>query len=110
MPYEEPESDDPHELVGVALPGDEASTREMAVTFAEELAQLGKSREQILGLFRDPFYAGAHGVLEALGEEEIGRIVDESIELFGGFRVSVTEPVESGEKAPKLRRLRVVGR
>jgi hypothetical protein len=108
MPYDDPEGDDPHEIVGVLLPGDETSTREMARAFAEELAQLGKSREQILDLIRDPFYAGAHRVLEALGEEEIDRIVDESVELFGGFRVSVSEPVESRERAARRVRLRVV--
>ena len=48
MPYDDPESDDPHELVGVELPGDETDTREMAAAFADEFAQLGFTREQIL--------------------------------------------------------------
>ena len=109
MPYDDPEGDDPHELVGVVLPGDEASTREMASAFAEEFAQLGWSREQILGLFRDPAYTGAHGAQEALGADEIGRIVDEAVELFGGFRVTVTEPASpTRTPAPKGRALRVL--
>jgi hypothetical protein len=107
MPYDDPEGDDPHELVGVVLPGDEASTREMASAF--EFAQLEWSREQIHGLFRNPAYAGAHGALQALGAEEIDRIVDEAVQLFGGFRVSVTEPDESRERAARRVRLRVTG-
>ena len=41
MPYDEPEIDDPQELVGVELPGDDTVTREMAAAFADEFAQLG---------------------------------------------------------------------
>lgn len=109
MPYDDPEGDDPHELVGVVLPGDEGSTREMAAAFAEEFAQLGWSRGQILGLFHDPAYTGAHGAREALGADEIGRIVDEAVELFGGFRVTVSEPASPTRvPAPKGRALRVL--
>ena len=109
MPYDDPEGDDPHELVGVMLPGDEASTREMAHAFAEEFAQLEWSREQIQGLFRNPDYAGAHGALQALGAEEIDRIVDEAVQLFGGLRVTVTEPdPPTRTPAPKGRALRVL--
>ena len=107
MPYDDPEGNDPHELVGVVLPGDETSTREMARAFAEEFVQLGWKRDQVLGLFRNPFYAGAHGTLQALGEAEIQRLVDESVELFGGFRVSVTEPEGTTEATGKLIQLQV---
>jgi len=101
--------DDPHELVGVMLPGDESSTREMARAFAEEFVQLGWSRGQILGLFHDPAYAGAHGALQALGAEEIDRIVDEAVQLFGGFRVTVKEPESPNPVVgPKARALRVL--
>lgn len=109
MPRKDPEGDDPHELVGVVLPGDEASTREMARAFAEEFVQLEWSREQIQGLFRNPAYGGAHGALQALGSKEIDRIIDEAVELFGGFRVTVTEPeTESDVVGPKARTLRVL--
>ena len=109
MPYDDPEGDDPHELVGVVLPGDEASTREMGSAFAEEFVQLGKSRQQILDLFRTPFYAGAHRALQALGEEEIDRLVDQAVRLWGSFRVVVTEPSPPREpSAPSRRSLRVL--
>ena len=83
MPYDEPEPEDPHLLVGVSLPGDERSTREMAEAFADEFAQLGFDRERLLRVFSSPFYAGAHAVLERLGRDEIERIVDESLEVYG---------------------------
>ncbi len=109
MPRKDPEGDDPHELVGVLLPGDEESTREMARAFAEEFAQLGWSRDQIQGLFRNPAYTGAHGALRALGAKEVDRVVDEAVQLFGGFRVTVTEPEGSRERDGKRVRLRVKG-
>ena len=56
MPYNDPERDDPQELVGVELPGDEAVTREMAAAFADEFAQLGLTRQQILALYRTADY------------------------------------------------------
>ena len=100
MPYDEPEPDDPHELVGVELPGDESVTREMAAAFADEFAQLGLSRPQILGLFRKAEYAGAHQAWRLLGEDEIARVVDESLAVWGQFRIVVTDRVED-DAAPK---------
>ncbi len=91
MPYREPEPGDPHELVGVSVPADLESMRAMAYTFAEEFATLGFSEARLLNLFRQPFYAGAHRAWRALGEAEIRRIVAESLEVWGRFRVVVKE-------------------
>jgi hypothetical protein len=84
MPYDDPEPDDPQLLVGVSVPGDEASTREMAAAFADEFAQMGFDREQLLRLFSNPFYAGAHAARQLLGDAEITRIVVESLRALGG--------------------------
>src|SRR5262245_55332906 len=91
MPYDEPDVDDPQERVGVELPGDEAVTLEMAAAFADEFAQLGYTRPQILGLFRRAEYTGAHRAWTLLGEETIGRLVDESLAVWGHFNVVVTD-------------------
>ena len=91
MPYDEPEAEDPHELVGVELPGDEAQTREMAGAFADEFAQLGFTRAQILALFRKAEYTGAKRAWTLFGEETITRMVDESLAVWGRFRRVVTD-------------------
>jgi hypothetical protein len=83
MPYDDPEPDDPHVLVGVALPGDETSTRAMAEAFADEFAQMGFDRERLLALFSNPFYTGAHAARRLLGEAEITRIVVDSLRAYG---------------------------
>ena len=100
MPYLDPEPDDPQELVGVELPGNETVTREMAEAFADEFAQLGLSRDQILALYRAPEYAGAHRAWLMLGEPAIERIVDESLAVFGRFNWVVTDRPEEPEPQP----------
>ena len=103
MPYDDPEPDDPQELVGVELPGDESVTREMAAAFADEFAQLGFSRAQILALYRKAEYAGAHRAWRLLGEEEVARIVDESVAVYGRFKWTVTGADDDGGEPQPLR-------
>jgi len=111
MPHHDPEPDDPHVLVGVSLPGDEATTREMAAAFADEFAQLGFDRERLLRLFSSPFYAGAHAARRLLGDAEVARIVEESLRVYGGRGRGVLDAATDGEEpeAPHGRRaLRVL--
>ena len=86
MPWDDPDPTDPNVLVGVMLPADREATREMAWVFAEEFARLGFDARRILGLFRSPFYAGAHAALRALGESEVTAIVAECVSVWGGER------------------------
>ena len=108
MPYDDPEPDDPQELVGVELPGDESVTREMAAAFAEEFAQLGFTRAQILALFRKAEYAGAHQAWRLLGEDEIARLVDESLAVWGRMTCVVTDAVDA-DAEPERQPLRFFG-
>ena len=93
MPYDDPDPDDPMLLVGVTLPAEEDSAEEMAYVFAEEFARLGFSEQRLLSLFQEPFYAGAHGALEFLGENRIRGIVQEAVGMWGQFPYRVNEPV-----------------
>ena len=106
MPYDEPEFDDPHELHGVELPGDEAVTYEMAAAFAEEFAQLGYTGPQILALFRKAEYAGAHQAWTLLGEETIARLVEESVAVWGRFTCVVTDAADDNAGTQPLRFVR----
>src|SRR3972149_3727884 len=95
MPYHEPDPSDPNVLVGVSLPGDEETTREMAYAFAEEFALLGFDEERLLDVFRTPDYQGAPKAYVLLGEEEIARIVSEAVGVFGSFRVVIHDQPEA---------------
>ncbi len=99
MPYDDPDPSDPQMLVGVTLPCSAAATREMAETFADEFAQLGLARARILALYREPFYAGAHEAWQHLGDTEIGRIVDESLRVWGRYRFVVRDSVDDDDVA-----------
>ena len=100
MPYHDPDAEDPQELVGVELPGDEEVTREMAAAFAEEFAQLGFTRPQILALYRKAEYGGAHRAWQLLGEEAIAQLVDESLAVWGRFRYVVSDRPDEIEPVP----------
>jgi hypothetical protein len=91
MPFRDPDPTDPNMLVGVMLPADAEATRDMAYVFAEEFARMGYDRGQLLGLFKTPFYGGAHGAYRQLGETEILSIIDECLNAWGQAKFSILD-------------------
>ena len=91
MPYKDPDPTDPNMLVGVMLPADAEATRDMAYVFAEEFARLGYTREQLLSLFKNPFFGGAYGAYRQLGEQETLTIIDECLNIWGRFQVTIQD-------------------
>jgi hypothetical protein len=91
MPFRDPDPTDPNVLVGVMLPADAEATRDMAYVFAEEFARFGYTREQLLWLFKNPFYSGAHGAYRSLGEPETLSIIDECLKVWGNIKVRVQD-------------------
>ena len=87
MPYDDPDATDPQELVGVMLPGGSEEMREMAYAFAEEFARTGHDGPQILRLFQNPFYAGAHGAYSTLGHAATTAIIEECLGVWGRIRL-----------------------
>jgi hypothetical protein len=59
--------------------------------FAEEFARLGYTREQLLWLFKNPFYGGAYGAYRDLGESETLSIIDECVNAWGSIRIRVQD-------------------
>lgn len=68
------EDDDPMELVQVYLP--EGDPEAMAECFVEEFIWLGYDTQQLLDLFRNPFYAGAHAIYRRQGEAYVLGLID----------------------------------
>jgi len=95
MPYKNPAPEDPMELVGVVLPGDADSMREMAYVFAGEFSRMGYKAKEILSIFKNPFYAGAHGAYRALGGETIRSIIDECVNVWERPRSSSIPSIPS---------------
>ena len=72
--------EDPLEIVGVVLdrPIDRRGLDDMARTFVEEYTLMGWVPKRILQMFRQPFYGGAHDAYEALGEDRIVTLIEET--------------------------------
>jgi len=73
VPKNESDPEDPMEMVGVFVPGDD---RKMTECFIEEYLFLGHSPRQIFNLFRDPFYAGIYRVYEQRGEAFVKDLIE----------------------------------
>ncbi|OGL58727.1 MAG: hypothetical protein A3J27_09300 [Candidatus Tectomicrobia bacterium RIFCSPLOWO2_12_FULL_69_37] len=79
MPKDEFEFEDPMELVSIPMPGDAAEAeREMARCLAEEFLRMGHTEEEVLGMFRDPFYAVLHNLCRSRGEAEIRQAITQA--------------------------------
>jgi hypothetical protein len=87
MSYDDPDPSDPQMLVGVLLPGRPETMREMAAVFADEFARLGYPAPGILALFRNPFFAGAHAALGALGEAAVRDIVENATARWPAVKI-----------------------
>ncbi len=88
MPYDEPDETDPMMLIGVELEAGESSSLVTAQVFAEEFARMGYDETQLMDLFKNPFYAGAHRAYLNLGEELVRQVVRENTGLWGAVRLS----------------------
>jgi len=91
MPFKDPDPSDPNMLVGVVLAANAEATRDMAYVFAEEFARMGYTREQLLWLFKNPFYGGAYGAYRTLGENETLAIIDECMAAWGNIKITVQD-------------------
>ena len=91
MPYKDPDPSDPNVLVGVVLPAEAETMQEMAYAFAEEFARMGYSKTLLLSVFKNPFYAAAHGIYQTLGEAAVQMIINECVRVWGRSRITVQE-------------------
>lgn len=84
MPKDEFEPDDPMELVGVAFPTGDVD--EMAECLVEEFVKMGMGDEELLQLFRSPFYGGTHAIYKKRGEEYVRALITRVREQWGPSR------------------------
>ena len=89
MPRDEFEEDDPMELVGVALP--DGDPEELASAIVEEFIRMGLNNEELLALFRDPFYAGPHAIWRSRGEAYVLGLIERGRERWGFPRFAIKE-------------------
>jgi hypothetical protein len=70
------EDDDPMEIVGMKFADPDGKIAdEMGRTFIDEFFRMGWPADEILRLFRDPFYQAAHAVYRRRGEAAIVEMI-----------------------------------
>ena len=67
------ENDDPMELQAIVMP--EGDLEAQARFIIEEFSSMGMPEQNILELFRNPFYTGTHRLYQHLGEKEIAELI-----------------------------------
>jgi len=92
------EPDDPMELVGIGVPGGDPAL--VARCLVEEFVRLGMSDARLMGLFRHPFYAGAHAVYRLRGEDYVKALIAEVRRQWGYPRYTVVHPSTPEIAAP----------
>lgn len=67
--------EDPFELVGMVLPGEEGQTEAMAEALVEEFILLGWPEKRLLSLFTNPFYLATHRIYRQKGEAYVRDLI-----------------------------------
>ncbi|MBI4042918.1 MAG: hypothetical protein HY391_05525 [Deltaproteobacteria bacterium] len=79
MPKDEYDPEDPLEWVGVEVPVEsDENLHEMALTFAEEFLRGGFSEDELLAMFKNPFYVGPHLVWRKKNEAYVRAVIEEA--------------------------------
>lgn len=82
MPKNEFSPDDPLDLVGCEFEGTATDTENMARCFVEEYFWMGSTPQEILELFKNPFYCSPHQVYQRYGDDWVkGLINDVAVSL-----------------------------
>lgn len=70
--------EDPYELVGMVIPGEEGQTEAMAQALLEEFILLGWGRKRLMTLFTSSLYLGTHRIYQEKGEAWVQDLIDET--------------------------------
>ena len=103
MPKDEFDHADPMELVGLLLPGDEATTEAMAETFVEEYVRMGWDERRLMTLFINPTFLATHRIYRLKGEGYVRELIRRMCVKWGGRVTAVSRTLPaSGEPAEGL--------
>jgi hypothetical protein len=87
------EPDDPMGLVAVDVPAGDLDL--MAECLVEEYVRLGNSDAQLLAIFRNPFFSGAHALYRARGEAYVASVIERVRRQWGQPRFTTIESTEA---------------
>jgi hypothetical protein len=93
------ELDDPMDLQAFEVSGDPQVMLRMLV---EEYARMGWALDEVMALFRDPFYVAAHGLWLLFGEEELRRRISQVLARCGIVRTTTKLSTPASERLVQI--------
>ncbi len=75
MPYETFAHEDPMELTGFVLPGEEGQLEHMAECLVEEYVRLGWGERRLMSLFVNPAFLATHRIYHLKGETYVRELI-----------------------------------
>ena len=86
------EDDDPMQLVGMILPGEEGQLEAMAECIVEEYVRMGWDERRLMTVFTNPLFLATHRIYRLKGEEYVREMIGKTCAkwrpLVGGPPVS----------------------
>jgi len=86
------EDDDPMQLVGMILPGEEGQLEAMAECIVEEYVRMGWDERRLMTVFTNPLFLATHRIYRLKGEGYVREMIDKTCAkwrpLVGGPPVS----------------------
>ena len=79
------EREDPMELVGMVMPGEEGQLEAMAECIVDEYVRLGFDQRRLMTLFRSPLFLATHRVYRAKGEAYVRQLIEKTLLKWGAL-------------------------
>ncbi|MBI3734222.1 MAG: hypothetical protein HY259_12325, partial [Chloroflexi bacterium] len=83
MLYHEFEDDDPMQLVGMVVPGEDGQLEAMAECFVEEYVRMGWDERRLMTLFTNPMFLGTHRIYQLKGEDYVRDLIRQTCAKWG---------------------------
>jgi hypothetical protein len=77
------EDDDPMQLVGMVVPGEDGQLEAMAECFVEEYVRMGWGERRLMTLFVNPMFIGTHRIYQLKGEAYVRDLIRQMCAKWG---------------------------
>ena len=86
MPKDEFVDEDPLELVGMVMPGEEGQLERMAEVIVEEYVRMGWDEPRLMTLFVNPLFMATHRIYRQKGEDYVRELIRKMCGKWGVMR------------------------
>jgi len=82
MPENEFVEEDPMEMVGMVLPGEEGQLERMAECIVDEYVRLGWDRQRLMTLFQHPMFLATNRIYRQKGEPYVLELIQKTCDRY----------------------------